>query len=672
MNRMKRSFRSRICLLLAAVMMLSVLSGCGKTEPETEPSTVPETTAPPQPVITGNRNSSSLLCKDSYTIEGEDGTVVATAGEAKLTNRILRIYYAMELAKFRSESHAEQPDYDLPLYAQICPLSKEQMSWQHYFLQRALNAWNVQQALYNGSRQPQPITDKYYKAEPTTHEQFFQSFLPAYPLAYIDKDCYTPNELHQAYLDAIPDQLDEIAQKKGYADADAMAKAMAGSGASADDLTEYDHLMNLAYMYFTELSYKISVDEEELDAFLELNPTLYTDKEPVVNIMHCLMVPENAAVAPDGKVTASEEDWEACQKQIDELLAERNKIWLTHRNPANTFATLAHDYSADGGSQIYGGRYVQIRKGQMYKDIDEWCFDEARQPNDETVIRTDLGYELILWNSGETLGRQQAREALMQEKYDTKVAELQEQFPMSVDYSRICLTEGESPIVPEDLLYPDVAHERYPVIQLYLQQDYAPAPFGAYHVHNHGCGITTMAMVSTYLADRELTPGYMATAYSMYAVSTGTNGDIFMQIPPELGYFFEKKSWDWADVEEALNAGKIVVSLQYHGHFTRTGHYLALERMTEDGKVVIRDSNIYNYVRLPEHKVDCFDPALVIANNAVYWIFEPKITRIPGCSRCGDPENAGIPEGLLNSDYTCDKCLSALERRNGYLALTAE
>lgn len=151
----------------------------------------------------------------------------------------------------------------------------------------------------------------------------------------------------------------------------------------------------------------------------------------------------------------------------------------------------------------------------------------------------------------------------------------------------------------------------------------------------------------------------------------GTDGTIFQKIPPELGFFCEGTAWDWETVEEALNAGKIVVSLQYHGHFTKTGHYLALVGLTDEGDVIIRDSNIYNYGRLAGHKVDHFDPQLVIANNAVYWIFQPKIRRIEACSRCGDPDNCGMPEGLLLEDYTCEKCLTALTRRNAFLALNA-
>lgn len=668
----KMTFKRYLCFILALLMTVALMAGCGKKEePEdTEPVTETEPTEPPKPVTTGNHDSKSLACKDTYTEDANDDAVVATAGEAKLTNRQLRIYYAAQIAAFQNEDHGEKPDFNENLDAQLCPLEQGNVSWQHYFLQRALNSWNVQQALWNQAQQEQPIVEKYYKAEPTTHAQFFPDTLPAYPLAYITRDHYTPNELHQAYLDAMPDKVEEAAAANGYADGNAMAKAVAGEKASADDLAEFGKFYNFAYMYFTERSYGMEVTAEELQSYLAEHPGEYGEDEKTVTIRHALMIPEGATVAADGTVTASEEAWEACSKKLEELNTARKKNWINGRNPENTFAVLANENSADMGSQLNGGRYVNISKGQMQKDIDAWCFAPERQKGDETSIRTSMGLEVLHYVSGETLGEAKAKADALMEKYRSMLNEFQTAYPMSVDFSKVCLS-GDKAMDGEALLYPDVAHEQYPVIPLYLQQDYAPAPFGAYHVHNHGCGITTFAMVASYMADKTLTPGFLATEYSMFAVPHGTNGDIFDLISPELGFFCERRSWEWQDVEDTLNSGRIAVSLQYHGHFTKTGHYLALQRMTEDGKVVIRDSNIYNYARLKGHQVDCFDPSLVIANNAVYWLFQPKITRIPACARCGDPGNTEMPNGLFNSDYTCEKCQTALSRRNDFLALSA-
>lgn len=664
--------------MLAGLLAVSCLGGCArKQEPamETTESTAwteEATTAPALPVVTGNNNAASLLCKGSYTEDGQDQTVVARAGESELTNRMLRIFYNMEIAAFRQEEQPEQPDYEEPLDTQKCGLTGENISWQHYFLDRALKRWYNCQVLWNRSKQPQEITEKNYKAEPTTHEQFFSKDLPAYPYLYGYKEEFMPNTMHQAYLDQLPDMLDALAVENGFSGGEQMAKALAGSGASKEDLNAYAQLYNRAYMYFTELSYSIKPTDEELDAYIKENAGKYTDEEKVVGIRHCLLIPEKAQVAADGTVTASEDAWKECVEKGQKLLEDRKKSWLSNRSPEGTFATLANQNSCDEGTRLDGGRYVNIRKGTLNAQIEEWAFADDRQPQDVELLQTDMGVELLYWIGGSTQGREQARQDLMQRLYEAAVAELKTDNPFSVDYSAVCLTGSPSPAAPDSLLYSDVAHEHYPEIPLYLQQDYAPAPFGAYKVSRHGCGITTFAMVSSYLADETLTPAYLAARYYTYAVPNGTNGDIFDQIPPELGYFCEGRTWSWIDVENALRDDRIAVSLQVKGYFTKTGHYLALQEMTENGNVVVRDSNIYNYTRLKEHKVDNFEVSDITTNNSVYWIFQPKITRIPVCSRCGDPENAQMPDILLRQEYVCHKCQNALVRRNGFMALLGE
>lgn len=665
-----------ILRMTALMLSLCLLAGCGGNSRETLPSeTEPtETTPEPvvyEPVVTGNGNPSSLSYAGSYLSEEGADAVAARVGEEELTNRMLRFFYNLEIGSYRNSGETVQPDYDLPLFSQSCPMTKG-LSWEHYFLEKALNSWHSCQALVIESRQPQIISETNYKAEPTTHEQFFPDTLPAYPLAYIDKECYLPNSMHQAFLDGIPEQVQELADRLGFADADALARALSGEDAEAKDLEDYVNLYNYAYFYFTELSYSVTVTDREADIWRVNHPEDYEDTEKTVTILHSLMRPAGAEVDDSGRVTASEEEWAACLDNINKLLASRKKDWITTHNPENTFAVLANQNSADGGTRASGGRYVSIRRGQMNPQIEEWAFADERKYGDVETIRTDMGYEVLFFKSSEEIGFAQAKEDCLREKFRARLEELKRTYPMEVDYSKICLTEAAPTAAMEDILYPDVAHEHYPEMMVYLQQDYAPAPFGAWQVSRHGCGITTMAMVTTYLSDTTYTPAVLADEYSMFATPNGTDGTIFQKIPPELGFFCDKTAWDWETVEEALNSGKIVVSLQYHGHFTKTGHYLALVGLTEEGDVVIRDSNIYNYGRLAGHKVDHFDPQLVIANNAVYWIFQPKIRRIEACSRCGDPDNCGMPEGLLLEDYTCEKCLTALSRRNAFLALTAE
>lgn len=668
---MKVNTKRWIAWLLIFSLTAVLLPACGsgkqeeQIEIQTEETTVPPT-EPPKPVTKADGNAQSLLCKDSYSDSANADVVVASVGQAELTNRQLRIAYQMEVGTHRRKNDVPQPDYGLPLDAQLCPLSDRQISWQHYFLACALANWHTRQALYQQSQQPYTIVEKGYKEEATTHETYFTEELPAYPVAYVSKSHFSPNSMHQAYLDGIPDLVKTFAYDHGFPSADAMAEALGGQGASAKDVEDYVWLNNMAYIYFTEQTFHMQPTEEEQAALDAMD----TGSEKRVTLRHCLLIPEGATVAENGKVTANEDAWAASQEAADGLMEEWNKSWKTRRNADASFAELANANSADKGTQLNGGRLTRIAKGQLHPELDKWCFTPERQYGDTAILRTDLGMEMVFFIKAETNEKIEAEAVQQMEKFRSAVEAMEMAYPMTVDYSKICLMEEAPDVDSDELLYADVAHERFPEIPVYLQQDYAPTMFGGYQLSRYGCGITTMAMIASYMCDELLTPGDMATRYPGYASATGTDGNIFEHTAAELGYFCDHRTWDWKEVEDSLNQGRVAVSLQFHGYFTKTGHYIALQRMTEDGRVVVRDSNIYNYNRLPEHRgADCFDVERVTKNSSVYWLFQPKITRIPACSRCGDPEGCGMPQSLLNQDYICEKCQKALERRNDFLNL---
>ena len=109
----------------------------------------------------------------------------------------------------------------------------------------------------------------------------------------------------------------------------------------------------------------------------------------------------------------------------------------------------------------------------------------------------------------------------------------------------------------------------------------------------------------------------------------------------------------------------MVISIQHNGYWTRGGHYIVLEKITENGLVQVRDSNIYNYNRISAHIRDEHTWGSITSAGSGFWIFDYKITRIPGCSRCGNPQEA---EGMLTEgDFFCRKCAPAELRRSTYL-----
>ena len=691
---MKKSY---LALLLALFILLS---GCGS---DPSPSGTP---APADTPNTGNAADASgsvqaaetvpatvpadgdpgdVTCKGSYTAEADADTVVATAGSAKLTNDELQVWYWAEVAQYRSEAHETAPDFTRPLDTQACGIDSSVNSWQQYFLREALDAWHSAQALVLQSRDVPQTWEEAYQPNLENHETYMTG-MPATEFLYGYDEYYEPNTMHQAYLDALPDTLDQLARDKGYDDAAAMASA--AFGASEDALHAAVQANNLGYMYFTELSYDIEPSEEELAAYCEENQAGFDAAGTQVDIRHILLVPENVLkeeenphlwkppseitepivleyveVAADGTVTCSELAWENCEQKADTLLEEWNSDKL--RKSEFTFAELAVKNSQDTGTALDGGAYYGIQKGQLIAALDEWCFDPARQVGDTGIVRSPYGVHILYLAASRENAYALAQEDYYRQQQAALIAAALERYPMEVRYSDIALTEAEGTVAAGELLYPDVAHERFPEIPLYLQQDYPTTKYGAFKITTNGCGITSMAMLASYMADDELTPPEMCARYGDYSHSNGTDGMIFNYEPAVMGFYLREKTYDHRVARAALEEGQVVISVQHNGYWTRGGHYIVCESITEDGLVQVRDSNIYNYSKLKAHLEDLHKWSSITADGSGYWIFEDKITHIPACTRCGTGE--AITESLLKADYLCEKCAPALLRRNTYL-----
>ena len=668
-------------LLLLAALMTVLLWGCEKT-PETE--TYQEDTAAEETVQTeqtvpstvpADGNPDDVTCKGSYTGEGAPDAVAAVVDGSLLSNELLQAYYWAEAAQYRQEGHEAMPDFDRPLDTQPCEIDDSVNSWQQYFLKRALNTWHTAQALTLQGYAQGVEPEEAYQPNLSNHAKYMTD-MPAMAYHYSrNLESYQPNTLHQAYLDQLPQLLEQLAQEKGYADGAELAQKAFGT--SAEALRSAAEMYNRGYMYFTELSYGAA------DALKEEETASGTSGEVLVDIRHILMVPddlvqedttpswqktdtepvilEQVQVARDGTVSCSEEAWEAGLVKAEALLKKWRNEW---NHNEGTFAQLARYHSDDPGTVTTGGAYRNIRKGQLTEVLDQWCFDPVRQPGDTAIVRSTYGYHILYFSASRTLDQVQTAEARMNETLEAIGTAAREAYPMTVNYGSIFLTEAEAVVSFHDLLYPDVAHERYPEAPLYLQQDYPKTMYGGYEIRTNGCGITTMSMLATYMTDEQYTPPEMCARYGNYSFSNGTDGRIFQLESPVLGFYCKEKTYDPRVAKQALEDGYPVVSLQHKGYWTRGGHYLLVEKMHEDGTVQVRDSNIFNYSKLEGHDVDSFKWSLIPANGSAFWIFEKKVTAIPLCTRCGDPE--GVMESLLLQPYTCEKCAAAQLRRDAY------
>jgi len=657
--------KSWILLFLAMIL----LCGCERSvaEPtEATMETVPSATVP------ADGNPEDVTCKGSYTGTAAD-EVAATSGNAQLTNRQLSVWYWAQVAQYRQENHSAAPDFDLPLEEQTCEIDNTVNSWQQYFLKRALSAWHNAQALLQHSEEVPLTFEKAYQPNRKNTEKYMTG-MPAAEVLYGYHSHYRPNSMHQAYLDDIPQMLENLSREKGYSNVQTMATKSFGT--SAEELEAFASAWNRGYMYFTNLSYSVEPTAEELDAFYQKYGVAGSEDSISVDFRQILLIPgeivfpskkaknesEEVTVTPDGTVVCEEEVWAACEADAQKLLKEWKK---KTKGTEATFGEYARKYTKDPGTIVNGGRYQNIWKGQMTGVLDDWCFDPARQVGDTAILRSDYGIHILYFSGSRPIALEEARKEYYRQQQNALLTEIRNTYPMEVNYSAISLQKAEGLVSGGELLYPDIAHERFPEVPLYLQQDYPMTWYGGYEIRTNGCGITSFAMIASYLTDEEHTPPEMCARYGRYSHHNGTDGLLFNNEPSVMGFYLREKTYDVRAAKQALQEGHVVVSIQHPGYWTRGGHYIVCESINEEGLVQVRDSNIYNYFNIRAHKQDAHTWSSIIKAGSGYWIFEHKVTSIPACSRCGAPE--GVTERLLQSDYTCEKCAPAILRRNTYL-----
>ena len=653
----------KVMALLLAVSLLLSLAACGGINER--PEGKEETTAPvetiPAETVPADGNPNDVTCKGTYSADAASNAVVATVGEEELTAKQLQLYYWLEVAAYRAAEHEIAPDFSKGLDTQACEIDDSVNSWQQYFLKLALSTWHSHQALELQSREIQLVIEDEFDPNEENHEKYLDDAMPALKYLYGNEGPYEPNSVHQAYLDGMGDTLEELAGDKGYADAAAMASDTAG--VTEEILNWYADLANRAYMFFTELSYDIEPTAEDFAAYAEAGN--YEAGEKLVDIRHLLVVPQDAQLDENGVVISATEDaWHKCEVTAKNYVSK----WKKDRANMYTFAQMASTESADSSTARDGGLFYRVAEGQLITALNDWAFDPNRQVDDMEIIQSEYGWHIVYFCGSTTEGAVQAEADLIAEEAAKLVNAAKESYPADIDYSAIVIgparQSGEL-FALSDVLYPDVSHERFPQVQVYLQQDYPNSKYGNYPLRTHGCGITTMAMLATYLADKEYTPLELANIYANYCGKNGTAINMFDYVPSELGFYVVERNYAWQNIENALYAGHVAVSLQHAGFWTRGGHYLLLKEMNEEGLVVVRDSNLFNYGRLAGHKTDGFKANTITPQGKYYWIYQHKVLSIPACERCGVDEF----DAEMVTDYTCRKCYEAIGRRDNFLEL---
>ena len=171
--------------------------------------------------------------------------------------------------------------------------------------------------------------------------------------------------------------------------------------------------------------------------------------------------------------------------------------------------------------------------------------------------------------------------------------------------------------------------EKITEVPHYLQQSYPYTNYGWHGtVSSHGCGITSCAMVYSYLLDYAIKPDELAEKYGGYNTEVGSSYTLFPDSAEDFGLEMQV-SYSWTEVEDALKRGCVVIAnVQSDTIFTQGGHFIVYYGITEDGKILINDPNIYNYGQwsgnaLKEGFKNGFDQKYC-KYSFPCWIYEPK------------------------------------------------
>lgn len=642
--------KKSLCLVLAGVTLLSCISGCGKSKSAEEAGAPEQTLSQGYTAPDGNPND--VTCKGSYLGEATAEMIVAQCGSEALTQGMLQAFYGLEVLNYLHSGASPLPDTALPFSQQPCEIDSSVNTWEQYFLKKALATWHTVQALANAAEEKGLPVEEAFQPNLDNYAEYMTG-MPATKYLYRYEKAYSPNSMHQAFLDDLDSLLSQLSTENGYSSLNAFASQ--GLQVSKEDLLEAAKLYNFGYMYLTTMEDDLLPSDEEVDAYYQQNKADFPASGRYASFRQVLLEPE----ASDAELD-----------QIEETAQKMLKSWAgKYRHGEGSFAKMAYESSADLSTNLQGGLYWHIAEGSLISPLNEWVFDPQRQSGDTTVLRSSLGVHILYYVEGNTQSYAAAKDALVQEKLEGFMAECEQSYPMDVQYSDIVLSgdpEGQTSLSYSDILYPDVAHERFPEVPLYLQQDYGITKYGNYPLRTYGCGITSLAMLSSYMTDTELTPPIMCERYGSYCSSWGTDYMIFQNEPQNMGYFLKEQVFDPDLAYEALKEGYMVISCQQKGYWTTRAHYLVLEKLDEKG-VQVRDSNIYNYKRIPAHKEDRHAWSSVSSSSVSFWIFEKKPVRAKLCARCGEPEN--FPQGILNTGYQCKRCTDALLRRNCYLGI---
>lgn len=156
---------------------------------------------------------------------------------------------------------------------------------------------------------------------------------------------------------------------------------------------------------------------------------------------------------------------------------------------------------------------------------------------------------------------------------------------------------------------------------LYNQLDYPNKRFGSGTVATSGCGITSLAMVATYLTGHTYLPDELAGYFGGY----GENNVQRMEYGAKQMRLPIHKADNIRQIFSAMKEGNVAILLMNHlSIFSESQHFIVLNGVTKDGKYLVADSYAPNYEKwdLKRGFEEGFEEKDLLLGYNGGWIFD--------------------------------------------------
>ena len=372
-------------------------------------------------IIYGVKNSAkkadTYVVSDQKAIAAQD-TVIATAGNQKLTNSELQVYYKQAFEEFYNY-FSYYMDLSTMGLDTTKPLSEQYydeangVTWESFFVDSALDTWHRYAAL----------------------------------TMQAEEDGFVLRPETQTYLDTIPQNLEQMAISYGFDTAEAFIQSEMSVGCDMEGYLKFLNSNYFAGEYFDSLYDSMVPTMEEMEAYYAENEEslaamgISKDAGKTVDVRHILITPKGGTEADDGSIVYSDDEWEACRAEAQALLDQ----WLAEDGTEEGFAQFAMTYTEDPGSMTTGGLYTDVYVGQMVAPFEDWCFAEGRAYGDYGLVQTNYGYHIMYFVDEHEIWVTNVESEMINERCLAVVEDAIAKWPVDVNYKKIVL--GESPLI---------------------------------------------------------------------------------------------------------------------------------------------------------------------------------------------------------------------------------